>query len=111
MADICFVWISDACLSGEITLLKLVINEARAYTTDTMHRVRIKENVNIRAFAASYYNSLSFAFSEICGRSYGGGVLELMPSEVEKILLPYKNVNADFIVEIDEMMREKKRCQ
>lgn len=69
--------------------------------------MRIKENVNIRAFAASYYNSLSFAFSEISGRSYGGGVLELMPSEVEKILLPYKDANADFIVEIDEMMRKK----
>jgi adenine-specific DNA methylase len=102
------VWISDALFIRRNNLCpKLIINEARAYTTDTMHRVRIKENVNIRAFAASYYNSLSFAFSEICGRSYGGGVLELMPSEVEKILLPYKNVNADFIVEIDEMMREK----
>ena len=86
---------------------KLIINEARAYTTDTMHRVRIKENVNIRAFAASYYNSLSFAFAEISGRSYGGGVLELMPSEVEKILLPYKVANANFIVDIDEMMRKK----
>lgn len=102
------VWISDALFIRRNNLYpKLVINEACAYTTDTMHRVRIKENVNIRAFAASYYNSLSFAFSEICGRSYGGGVLELMPSEVEKILLPYKNVNADFIVEIDEMMRKK----
>jgi adenine-specific DNA methylase len=102
------VWISDALFIRRNNLCpKLIINEARAYTTDTMHRVRIKENVNIRAFAASYYNSLSFAFSEICGRSYGGGVLELMPSEVEKILLPYKNVNADFIVEIDEMMRKK----
>lgn len=102
------VWISDALFIRRNNLYpKLIINEARAYTTDTMHRVRIKENVNIRAFAASYYNSLSFAFSEISGRSYGGGVLELMPSEVEKILLPYKDANADFIVEIDEMMRKK----
>ncbi len=102
------VWISDALFIRRNNLFpKLIINEARAYTTDTMHRVRIKENINIRAFVASYYNSLSFAFSEICGRSYGGGVLELMPSEVEKILLPYKNDNADFIGDIDEMMRGK----
>jgi adenine-specific DNA methylase len=102
------IWISDVLFIRRNNLYpKLIINEARAYTTDTMHRVRIKENVNIRAFAASYYNSLSFAFSEISGRSYGGGVLELMPSEVEKILLPYKDANADFIVEIDEMMRGK----
>jgi len=72
------VWISDALFIRRNNLYpKLVINEACAYTTDTMHRVRIKENVNIRAFAASYYNSLSFAFSEICGRSYGGGGIRI----------------------------------
>jgi len=60
---------------------KLIINEARAYTTDTMHRVTIAPDVDIKALTASYYNSLSLAFAEICGRSHGGGVLELMPSE------------------------------
>ena len=62
---------------------KFVLNEAQAYTTDTMHRVFIKEGVNRKAFVVSYYNSLSFAFAEILGRNFGGGVLELMPSEVE----------------------------
>jgi adenine-specific DNA-methyltransferase len=49
------------------------------------------------------------AFSEIVGRSYGGGVLELMPSEAEQILLPYQTENADLFSTIDNMMREKKR--
>ena len=48
------------------------------------------------------------AFSEIVGRSYGGGVLELMPSEAGKILLPYQIDNADLLDTIDKMMREKK---
>jgi hypothetical protein len=60
------------------------------------------------AFIASFYNSLSLAFSEIVGRSYGGGVLELMPSEAGKILLPYQTDNADLLATIDKMMREKK---
>jgi adenine-specific DNA methylase len=103
------VWIPDALFIRRNNLFpKLIINEARAYTTDTMHRVKIKENVNIRAFAASYYNSLSFAFSEISGRSYGGGVLELMPSEVEKILLPYREANADIIENVNSMMRKNR---
>jgi adenine-specific DNA methylase len=51
---------------------------------------------------------LSLAFSEIVGRSYGGGVLELMPSEAEKILLPYQKENSDLLATIDKMMREKK---
>ncbi len=87
---------------------KFIINEAKAFTTDTMHRVTVKENVEIKALTASYYNSLSFAFAEICGRSHGGGVLELMPNEVERILLPYNENNAELLPVIDKMIREKK---
>ncbi|MHB0755799.1 Eco57I restriction-modification methylase domain-containing protein [Polaribacter sp. M15] len=87
---------------------KLIINEAKAFTTDTMHRVTVKEQTNIKALTASYYNSLSFAFAEICGRSHGGGVLELMPNEVERILLPYNEKNAELLPIIDKMIREKK---
>lgn len=101
--------ISDALFIRRNNLFpRLILNEANAYTTDTMHRVFIKENVNRNAFIASFYNSLSLAFSEITGRSYGGGVLELMPSETAQILLPYRIENADMLSSIDKMMRQKK---
>lgn len=87
---------------------RLILNEANAYTTDTMHRVFMKKETDKNAFISSFYNSLSLAFSEIVGRSYGGGVLELMPSEAGKILLPYQTQNADLLFTIDKMMREKK---
>ena len=87
---------------------KFVLNDAQAYTTDTMHRVFIKEGVNRKAFVVSYYNSLSLAFAEILGRNFGGGVLELMPSEVEGIYLPYREANAKLFEKVDRMVREKK---
>lgn len=87
---------------------KFVLNEAAAYTTDTMHRVFIHEGVDKKAFVASYYNSLSFAFAEIHGRNFGGGCLELMPSEVEEIFLPYFVENADTFDKIDTMLRASK---
>lgn len=86
---------------------KFVLNEANAYTTDTMHRVFIKGGVNKKAFVASYYNSLSFAFAEILGRNFGGGCLELMPSEVGGIYLPYKQENEILFDHIDRMLRNK----
>ena len=102
------LWVSDALFIRRNNIFpKLVINEAGAYTTDTMHRVKIKDHVDIDALVAGFYNSLSFAFSEISGRSYGGGVLELMPGEVENIRLPYKKGNAFLLKEIDLMMRKK----
>lgn len=86
---------------------KLILNKAKAYTTDTMHRVFIHEDINQEAFVASFYNSMSLAFSEIVGRSYGGGVLELMPGEAAAIPLPYAEDNALLLTTIDAMLR---RC-
>lgn len=101
--------ISDALFIRRNNLYpKLIINNARAYTTDTMHRVSIKKGADIKSVVASYYNSLSLAFAEISGRSHGGGVLELMPNEAEEILLPYHKNNEKLLPVIDQMMRAKK---
>lgn len=98
--------VSDALMVRRNNLFpKLILNEAHAYTTDTMHRVFIHKGVNKRSLVASFYNSVSLAFSEILGRSYGGGVLELMPGEAAKIPLPYDEANAGLLEQIDAMLR------
>ena len=100
--------ISDALFIRRNNLYpRLIINRAEAYTTDTMHRVFVRRGTNIEAFTASYYNSLSLAFTEVSGRSHGGGVLELMPNETERILLPYHENNAQLLPEIDNLIRRK----
>jgi adenine-specific DNA-methyltransferase len=100
--------ISDALFIRRNNLYpRLIINEAEAYTTDTMHRVFVKPDTDIRALTASYYNSLSLAFTEVSGRSHGGGVLELMPNEAEKILLPYHKDNSELLLQIDKLIRDK----
>lgn len=85
---------------------KLVSNHIDAYSTDTMHRIKIDSKVDKDAFAVSFYNSVSFAFAEIFGRSYGGGVLEILPSEAEKILLPYSPHNKKIYEKVDGMLKE-----
>lgn len=110
-------WVSEGLFTRRNNIYpKFVINQVGAYTTDTMHRVTVNKNVklstlkkvNLNALVASYYNSLSLAFAEICGRSHGGGALELMPNEVEDVLLPYNDANAKILERIDKMMREGK---
>jgi len=103
------LWVSDALfLRRNDRYPKFLINKVGAYTTDTMHRVKINDGINIKALVASYYNSLSLAFTEICGRSHGGGVLELMPNEVESIIIPYHEINEELVAEIDSLLRKKK---
>jgi adenine-specific DNA methylase len=100
--------ISDALFIRRNNLYpRLIINQAKAYTTDTMHRVFVRPGINIKALTASYYNSLSLAFTEVSGRSHGGGVLELMPNEAERVLLPYHQDNALLLPTIDKLIRNK----
>lgn len=83
------VWIPDAFfLRRNNHYPKFVLNRCDAVSTDTMHRIKFKAGIDPQNILLSYYNSISFAFTEICGRSYGGGVLEILPSEVGNILLP-----------------------
>jgi len=101
------LWVSDALFLRRNNLFpKFVVNEAAAYTTDTMHRVKIKPEVHLNALVASYYNSLSLAFTEICGRSHGGGVLELMPNEVGRVVIPYHSDNAALLGTVDAALRQ-----
>jgi adenine-specific DNA methylase len=83
------VWTPDAFLLRQIyDHPRIIANLTNATSTDTIHRVRITSEVDPRALAAASINSVTFAFSEVIGRSYGGGVLELEPREAEELPLP-----------------------
>lgn len=69
---------------------RLILNEIKAYTTDTAYRIRVLEGTaNQLVFA--FINPLTALSAELEGRHYGGGVLELVPSEIEKLLMPCLN--------------------
>lgn len=86
---------------------KLAVNETGASSTDTVHRVRFKKNINKQLATVSFLNSLTFAFSEITGRSYGGGVMTFEPTEIEEIRIPVlKDIDIDF-KKIDQLIRKR----
>ncbi|MGH9109571.1 MAG: Eco57I restriction-modification methylase domain-containing protein [Acidimicrobiales bacterium] len=67
---------------------KVLVNRAGATCTDTVHRVFARPGTDVAQLAAASMNSVTFAFAEIRGRSYGGGVLELEPTEAEGLPIP-----------------------
>lgn len=84
---------------------RLILNKAAAYTTDTAYRIRSK--VDAEQLVGSFLNPLTALSAELEGRHYGGGVLELVPSEIEKILIPICSTIELDIKKIDEAVRTK----
>lgn len=103
------LWIPDAFMLRQVHQYpKLILNECDATNTDTLHRIKFKHGVHTKNFVASFLNSMTFAFSEVLGRSYGGGVLTFEPSESEKFPIPYTpDVELDFDY-VDTLVRDNK---
>lgn len=99
------VWIPDGFLFRQIyDFPRVVLNQAEATSTDTIHRLTCKNEKPERVIANTY-TWLTAASAEIEGRSYGGGVLELEPTESERLLMPATLNGAMPLTECDKLMR------
>lgn len=105
--DVPSVFVPQAFLYRQIHKYPLlVVNNAGVTSTDTIHRVRIKPNINVKLLAGCFFNSLTMAWAEVCGRSYGGGVLELEPREAEELPIPYAEHLSLDIEKVDTLLRQ-----
>lgn len=103
--------------STEIGMLKrahdfprLLLNKINAFTTDTAYRIK-STKYDKQLFVYSFINSLTALSAELEGRHYGGGVLELVPSEIEKLLVPIPN-NSDFdLKRLNESFLNKEKVE
>ena len=99
--------------STEIGMLKrshhcprLIYNDIRAYTTDTAYRITTN-TVAAKKLVGCFINPLTMLSAELEGRHYGGGVLELIPSEIERLIIPLPNSVMVDIAKLDVDIRNK----
>jgi hypothetical protein len=69
---------------------RLILNSAGVFTTDTIYRGAMTTEYRGREpdVVAGFHNSVTMLAAEIEGRTYGGGVLELVPSEIARLSVP-----------------------
>ncbi|MBB5040576.1 HsdM family class I SAM-dependent methyltransferase [Prosthecobacter dejongeii] len=99
--------------STEVAMLKrahnyprLILNSARAYTTDTAYRIKtVDPSIQPESLVYGFVNSLTALTGELEGRHYGGGVLEMVPSEIEKMLVPIVNISESDLRRLDLLVR------
>jgi adenine-specific DNA-methyltransferase len=87
---------------------RLVLNEARALSTNTIHNVSMVNGGSAAALSVAFYNSLTLLSAELVGRSYGGGILKLEPTEAERLLIPPTSEGLkDALPAVDEALRAR----
>ncbi len=90
---------------------EIKIDNKKATSTNTVHQVFLRENVEPTVVVTSFYNSLTLASFELNGRFYGGGVLKIEPREAERVVLPCVKDNQDIINvsgKVDSLIRKRR---
>ena len=101
------VWMPDAFVFRQIyDFPRVVLNKAKATATDTIHRMKC--HADPEKTVANVYTYLTAASAEIEGRSYGGGVLELEPTEAANLLMPAELTDALPVRECDRLIRKNR---
>lgn len=85
---------------------RLILNEVGAFTTDTIYRGEMNPAFvgRERDLVAGFHNSMTLLSAEVEGRSYGGGVLELVPSEIARLSVPLLDMSKE-LEKLDEVSR------
>jgi len=86
---------------------RLVYNAAQVVTTDTIYRgsilpLYVGKEMDL---VAAFHNSLTLLTAEVEGRSFGGGVLELVPSEIARLTVPFPVDLTDAIPQLRQFAR------
>jgi adenine-specific DNA-methyltransferase len=86
---------------------RLMLNEADAYTTDTIYRGDVLPGGPLSAadLVAGFHCSLTLLTVELEGRSFGGGVLELVPSEIARLCVVNRPGLGEELARLDEAVR------
>lgn len=106
-------WAVPHIKRGELLLSKrchffprAIVNETEAVTTDTIYRGRlVDDRVTARDVVATFHSSLTLLSAELEGRNFGGGVLELVPSEVARLSQVLAPGAGEELPRVDEIYR------
>ncbi|NWF96001.1 MAG: hypothetical protein HXY34_07635 [Candidatus Thorarchaeota archaeon] len=88
------------------TRIRLVANEAHVVAPNSLHIVRLTRSDErlMRALAVTWLSSLTALSTEIEGRSLGGGLLKMEPSEAARTLLVAPDAELETLAELAEQV-------
>lgn len=103
------VWASEvAMLKRAHHSPRLLLNSAEALSTDTAYRLSMQDAYAGKAarLVWNFVNSLTALSAELEGRHYGGGVIELVPSEIDRLVIPFAPGGVRQLDQLDAWFRD-----
>lgn len=82
---------------------RAAVNRADALFCNSLHGLTLHRETDASTIALLFHNSLTLLSHEIEGRSYGGGILKLEPTEMATVRLPTPD---NTIADINSLMHE-----
>lgn len=86
---------------------RLVLNEAGVVTTDTIYQGHMNARYadHEADLVVGFHNTVTLLTAELEGRSFGGGVLELVPTEIGRLTVPLIPGISSRLPELDQHVR------
>ena len=86
---------------------RAAVNATRAVYTNTLHGLRLPDGTAAEPVAFAFYSTLTLLSLELEGRSYGGGILKLEPTEMLRVRIPWPEdePSGDAIARADWLLR------
>ncbi|MCG3701525.1 N-6 DNA methylase [Aliarcobacter butzleri] len=72
---------------------KVIKDSCGIHVTDGAYKITMKTGYDINSFIYSFFNIITLIFAELTGRKYGGGVMELIPSEFKNLPMYYNQID------------------
>lgn len=85
---------------------RMILNKREMLVTDNLHKVRFLEGIDGSLVTAAFLNTYTLAISELIGRGYSGGLLELTPNTIRQLRIPMRMAERLDFQKIDDWQRK-----
>ena len=100
-------WHADAFMLCNAHLYpRMILNKREILVTNNLHKVRFLEGIDGSLVTAAFLNTYTLAISELIGRGYSSGLLELTPEAIRQLRIPMRLTERLDFQKIDDWQRK-----
>ena len=85
---------------------RMILNKREILVTNNLHKVRFLEGIDGSLVTAAFLNTYTLAISELIGRGYSSGLLELTPNTIRQLRIPMRMAERLDFQKIDDWQRK-----